>query len=226
MICLPFLLLVLASQCLAESCISAQGLDLSSQNSVTHIIESQETRTTVIMTICGFINQTCGYDATAECYQTKTDCCTVCDQYGGSNPGGSCYGKTFDHSFASSNGVGLYFTGGDAVTTNPSGPRSASVVLVCDQTTDFTLQPFNNNPPFQNPTTGYVYNFTVNTRVACPGGGSGGSISGGGWFLIILLAIFLPLYVIGGSLWNKFQLHKEGAEVCSSTEIGYSNLLS
>jgi hypothetical protein len=78
------------------------------------------------------------------------------------------------------------------------GYRSAKISFECDPTIESALYEAKSDYPEK-----CQYEFEWKTKYACPiTPGSGGGLTGGAWFLIFLFAIILPVYLIGGVVYN------------------------
>jgi len=105
-------------------------------------------------------------------------------------------------------GLRLTFLNGEACwTVDGDKPRTTILDFVCDP----------DAVPMGDPTGGEsddedcTYNFQIPTARACPGGGGGGGdLSLGSLLLILGFFVCLPVYCVGGFLWNKYKLEKEG----------------
>jgi len=76
--------------------------------------------------------------------------------------------------------------------------RAAKISFECDSSTESNFYEAKTDYPTQ-----CQYEFEWKTKYACPGmAGTSGGLTGGAWFLIFLFAIILPVYLIGGVIFN------------------------
>lgn len=110
-------------------------------------------------------------------------------------------------------GMRMTFVNGEACWT-PDGDQQRTTVMefVCDETTK------ENDPPM-GPVSGgedenedCKYTFTIPTYLACPAAGGGDELSIGSILLILGFFVFIPVYCLGGFLYNKYKLDKSGAD--------------
>jgi len=90
--------------------------------------------------------------------------------------------------------------------------RTTKISFMCDTTTESNLyQAQTDHPDICQ------YEFDWKTKYACkgmaPGSNPSGGLTGGAWFLIILFAIALPVYLIGGIIYNMKVKNATGVEV-------------
>jgi len=90
--------------------------------------------------------------------------------------------------------------------------RKSKISFMCDASTESTLYQVQSDHPDI-----CQYEFDWRTKYACkgmaPGSNPNGGLTGGAWFLIILFAIVLPVYIIGGVIYNIKVKNATGAEV-------------
>jgi len=107
-------------------------------------------------------------------------------------------------------GVALEYSGG-------LGGRTATVAVLCDPQAE---QPTRGE--IQNP--GIGYQISVFWKHGCPlghkgsGGGKKGGLSGGSILLICLLCVTVT-YFVAGTLFNKYQRHREGSEIIPNRDF-------
>jgi len=191
-------------------CTTAGGFDFSGMVDKTHKWMWKDQQY-VVLTLCGTINASCGI--TGEC--TSPHCCTFCQLWiTDGQEDGACLGKTYTSFTTTSEGIKMKYVGGDPVPQGPqgpAGPREAFIDVICGKV-EWDQSGFHEATAI-GPDGSYAYNLTVTTSLACGGGGGGGKIGGGGYFLIIILGVVLPVYLLGGVLYNKFQAGKDGIEL-------------
>jgi len=96
--------------------------------------------------------------------------------------------------FSYDNGtVVIAYTGGQDCGSGIN--RQAKIRFQCDLTTESNLWQVLSDFPSK-----CMYEFDWKTKYACPTGSSG--LSGGAWFLIFVFAIILPVYLLGGFIYN------------------------
>jgi len=90
--------------------------------------------------------------------------------------------------------------------------RKAKISFMCDASTESNLYQVQSDHPDI-----CQYEFDWRTKYACkgmaPGSNPNGGLTGGAWFLIILFAIVLPVYIIGGVVYNIKVKSATGVEV-------------
>jgi len=91
--------------------------------------------------------------------------------------------------------------------------RTAKISFMCDLTTESNLYQVQSDHPDI-----CQYEFDWRTKYACKGMAPGSNpsdsgLTGGAWFLIILFAIALPVYIIGGVIYNLKVKNATGAEL-------------
>jgi hypothetical protein len=145
------------------------------------------------------------------------NCCAVCQTWNEETTGsqGACLGLSTNLLTVESTGansVRISYGRGDLVQTTP---RQIDINIQCDPTAAvLSFVNFVEATPSQPPPPSYKYTLSLTSSVLCGGGG----VSGGTIFVIILFTGAI-LYVIGGVVYNKFQLQKDGIELLPNVEF-------
>jgi len=216
-----FLLLALLSS-LSAAC-SVPGYNLAGiigqTNTFVFAHDPLDNPLTVEFSICGSVNDKCGLNLNpplVKCADAASGCCGACQHWvvdEGLN--GACLGIDMTKAVPGADGksVDITYENGDEV-VNDGGENNGRLVVVhvaCGGTSHLQgltfVQPDPNAPP-PAPGAPYEYHITAESSLLCLKVG----MSVGSWLLIILAAIAV-IYVIGGVIFNKVKLEKNGLEL-------------
>jgi len=108
-------------------------------------------------------------------------------------------------------GVSLSYVGGD---TYQGNARKTNINLNCapDETGWGTVF-FDDSRQSE-----LIFTVTISSPHACPGGGGSEGLSGGSVILIILVVV-IPIYLVGGMVFNKVRRNATGVELIPNLEF-------
>lgn len=187
-------------------CSSIGGYDISGAANIPdkYTLPGSNSTAFVAYSLCGTVSMACG-EAGMPCAGTSTGCCGMCQGWvEADGPQTACLGK-FTQAQVVGSTVQVQYDGGDAV---QQVPRRGLINIACGPGGSQGGNP-NVMPTLFTQATGhepnqpYIYTLDITSPVACGG-------IGGGWITILLLLfVFIPVYLVGGFLANKFYFMKE-----------------